>query len=125
MHFHTLLPDGVFVIDLLPILSLGANVDFLKEGDAHWFGLAAMAKAVLAEGLALAVRGEFLKDKNAYGIAEESLYEGTLMLGYTLAQHFEVRAEVRADMSSAEVFDKGGTPRKNQVTGLLGFLAYF
>ncbi|MBN2573321.1 MAG: porin [Deltaproteobacteria bacterium] len=122
---YRLLLDGVFAIDLSPSLSLGANVDFLKQGDAHWFGVAAMGRAILTEGLALALRGEFLKDKNAYGIAEESLYEGTLMLGYTLARHFEIRAEVRADMSSAEVFDKGGTPRKNQVTGLLGFLAYF
>ena len=122
---YRMLFDGVFSMDVAPTVSVGANVDFYKEGDGQWIGVAAMAKAMLAEDLALAVRGEFLKDKNAYGIGEESLYEGTLMLGYTIAGHFEIRAEGRADMSSAEVFAKGDTPRKNQVTGLLGFLAYF
>jgi hypothetical protein len=122
---YRLLLDGVFAIAVSDALSLAANLDFLQEGDANWFGVSVMAKAVLAEGLALAARGEFLKDKNLYGVREESLYEGTAMLGYTWAQHFEVRAEVRADLSSAEVFLKGTEPRKNQVTGLLGFLTYF
>jgi hypothetical protein len=122
---YRLLLDGVFVIDLSPRLSLGANLDFLQEGDARWFGAAVMAKVVLVENLTLAARGELLKDKNLYGVGEESLYEGTLMLGYSWAGHFQIRAEARADLASAEVFKKGETPRKNQVTGLLGFLAHF
>jgi hypothetical protein len=122
---YRLLLDGVFLIDVSARLSLGANVDFLKQGDANWLGVAGMARAALTDSLALALRAELLKYKNLYGVGEESLYEGTLMLGYTLAKHFEIRAEARADMSSAEVFAKGGVPRKNQVTGLLGFLAYF
>lgn len=122
---YRLLLDGVFVIELSPRLALAANLDFLKEGDAQWLGASVMAKAVLVENLTLAARGELLKDKNAYGVLEESLYEGTIMLGYTWAGHFEIRAEARADMASAKVFVKGETPRDNQVTGLLGFLAYF
>lgn len=122
---YRLLLDGVFTIDVSPTLSLGANVDFLKEGAAHWFGVAGMAKVTLSDSLTLAMRGEFLKDKNLYGVAEASLYEGTAMLGYSLAKHFEIRAEVRADLASEAVFMKGTTPRKNQVTGLVGFLAYF
>jgi len=121
---YRMLFDGVFAIDLSEQLSLAANVDFLKEGDGHWFGASVMAKASLTEELTLALRGEFLKDKNIYLPAEESVYEGTGMIGYTWGGHYEIRAEVRADLSSGEVFMKGATPRKNQVTGLLGFLAY-
>jgi len=121
---YRMLFDGVFSIDLSEQLSLAANLDFLKEGDGHWYGASVMAKASLTKELALALRGEFLKDKNLYLPAEESVYEGTAMLGYTWGEHFEIRAEVRADLSSGEVFMKGTEPRKNQVTGLLGFLAY-
>jgi hypothetical protein len=42
-----------------------------------------------------------------------------------VGKHYELRLELRADMSDQNIFDKGGTPRKNQVTGLLGALAYF
>jgi hypothetical protein len=122
---YRLLLDGVFMIELSPTLALCANVDFLKQGDTQWFGVAGMAKVVLTDSLNLALRGELLKDKNLYGVAEASLYEGTAMLAYNLAKHYEIRAEVRADMASENVFAKGTTPRKNQVTGLVGFLAYF
>jgi hypothetical protein len=121
---YRLLLDGVFVIEVSKLLSLAANLDFLKEGAAHWFGASVMAKVSITDSLTAALRGEFLKDKNLYGVDEASLYEGTAMLGYTWAKHFEIRAEVRADLSSEKVFLKGETPRKNQLTGLLGFLAY-
>ena len=45
-----------------------------------------------------------------------------------MGKHYELRAEVRADMSNKEVFLKGTAAapnRKNQVTGLLAALAYF
>jgi hypothetical protein len=42
-----------------------------------------------------------------------------------VGKHYELRAEVRADMSDKEVFLKGTTAKKNQVTGLLAALAYF
>jgi hypothetical protein len=49
----------------------------------------------------------------------------TVQGAWTVDKHYELRAELRADMSDQEIFLKGATPRKNQVTGLLAALAYF
>jgi hypothetical protein len=54
-----------------------------------------------------------------------SLYEFTGMGAWTVGKHYKLRVEVRADLSNQEIFAKGTTPRKNQVTGLVGALAYF
>jgi hypothetical protein len=58
-------------------------------------------------------------------VFDGSLYEFTGLGAWTVGKHYEMRAEIRADMSDKEVFAKGSTPKKNQVTGLLAALAYF
>ena len=78
----------------------------------------------------LAARVEYVKNKNTamFGTFDGSLYEFTGLGAWTVGKHYELRAEVRADMSDKELFLKGtsATPnRKNQVTGLLAALAYF
>lgn len=123
------LVDGVVTKDVDAKLSVGANVDYYKEGDLWWAGAAVMARYLLDDSFNLAVRGEFLKSKaNAFFTSKDDfmLYEGTAMLGYAVAKHFEVRAEGRADFANTdEFFTKGGNARKNQITGTLAFLAYF
>jgi predicted heme/steroid binding protein len=120
-----LLVDGVLTKDLGP-LSLGANLDYVKLGEANWFGVAGMGRFIVSELLTLALRGEYLKSKNGlYLPVDGAVYEVTAMAAWTVAKHYELRAELRADMSDQEIFAKGAAPRKNQVTGLLAALAYF
>ncbi len=107
-------------------LSLGLNLDYVKLGDAHWFGMAGMGRFIVNGHLTLALRGEYLKSKNGlYLPVDGALYEMTGMAAWTVANHYELRAELRTDLSDQEIFTKGTTPRKNQVTGLLAALAYF
>ena len=80
----------------------------------------------------MAARAEYVYDKNGgYGAIaiptsdKISFYEFTGMAAWTVAKHYELRLEIRADMSDQQMFAKGATARKNQVTGLLGALAYF
>jgi hypothetical protein len=125
-----LLVDGVVTKDIDSTLSVGANVDYLKQGDLWWVGGALMARYFLSDSLNLAVRGELIKSKagafdgNKAG-DDATIYEGTAMLGYVVAKHVEVRAEGRFDGSNKELFSKGSEPKKNQITGTLAFLTYF
>jgi hypothetical protein len=126
-----LLLDGVVTKDI-GNLSVGANLDYYKLASANWFGIAAMGRFILSDSFNVAARAEYLKSKNGgYAVItvptgfDGSLYEVTAQGAWTVGKHYELRAEVRADMSDKEVFLKGVTPRKNQVTGLLAALAYF
>jgi predicted heme/steroid binding protein len=119
--------DGVFLKDI-GNLSVGANIDYLKEGSAHWFGIAAMGRFILNDAFYVAARAEFVNSKNgAYLPVDGNIYEFTGMGAWTVGKHYELRAEVRADMTNkdGEGFAKGTTAKKNQVTGLLAALAYF
>jgi hypothetical protein len=132
----SMLFDGVFLKDI-GALSVGANVDYYKLGSAWWMGVAGMARYTLNDSFNVAARAEYLYSKNqGYGgqgtsgllpASEPSaaLYEVTGQGAWTVNKHYELRLEIRADLGNKEVFDKGGTPRKNQVTGLLAALAYF
>jgi hypothetical protein len=119
--------DGVFLKDI-GNLSVGGNIDYYKQGSAHWFGIAAMGRFILSDLFYVAARAEFLNSKNqAYLPVDGNIYEFTGLGAWTVGKHYELRAEVRADMTNkdGEGFTKGGTGRKNQVTGLLAALAYF
>ena len=122
------LVDGVFLKDI-GNLSVGVNLDYFKVGTPYWLGVAGMGRYILNDSFTLAARAEYLKSKNGYSLGatalDGSLYEFTGMGAWTVGKHYELRLEIRADMSNQEIFDKGGTARKNQVTGLLGALAYF
>ena len=123
-----ILVDGVITKDIGNI-SVGANVDYLKVDTAHWFGIAAMGRLIVNDAFNVAARAEYLNSKNGYlvgtTVLDGSVYEITGQGAWTVGKHYELRLEIRADMSDKEIFDKGGTARKNQVTGLLAALAYF
>jgi predicted heme/steroid binding protein len=107
-------------------LSVGANVDYYKVGSANWFGIAAMGRYILSDAFNLAARAEYVKSKNgAYIPVDGAIYEFTGQAAWTVDKHYELRFEVRADMSDKEVFMKGTEAKKNQVTGLVAALAYF
>jgi hypothetical protein len=119
-----ILVDGVITKDIGNV-SVGGNVDYFKLDSTHWFGIAAMGRFIASDAFTLAARAEYLNCKGTYMPVDGSLYEFTGMGAWTVGKHYEVRAEIRADMSNKEVFFKGATARKNQVTGLLAALAYF
>ena len=123
--------DGVLLKDI-GALSVGVNLDYFKEGDTNWFGVAGMGRFTLSDSFNVAARAEYLKNKNtglflgADGTAfDGALYEVTGMGAWTVNKHYELRLEIRADMSDKEIFVKGAEAKKNQVTGLLAALAYF
>jgi len=120
----SILADLVVTKDIGNV-SVGLNVDYFKLDAANWFGVAGMGRFIVSDAFTLAARAEYLKCKNAFIAGEGSLYEFTGMGAWTVSKHYELRAEVRADMSDKELFMKGATPKKNQVTGTLAALAYF
>jgi len=127
----TVVVDAVVSKDMGKV-SVGANLDYFKMGTPYWFGVAGMGRFILSDAFNVAARAEYIYSKSgAYGAIvvpttdKISFYEVTAMGAWTVDKHFELRLEIRADMANQEVFDKGGTARKNQVTGLLGALAYF
>lgn len=123
--------DGVFLKDI-GALSVGANADFFKLDTANWWGVSAMGRYTLSDAFNVAARAEYIMSKKDGYIAPDpttpsdaSLYEVTAQGAWTVGKHYEMRLEFRADMSDKDVFLKGTTARKNQVTGLLAALAYF
>jgi len=127
----TILLDGVVTKDIGKA-SVGLNLDYLKVGTPYWFGAAAMGKYALTDLFTAAARFELVSSKKgaftgAFLATPDDvlLYEGTVMGGFTVAKHFELRLELRADFANKDVFSKGDEARKNQFTGLAAFLAYF
>jgi hypothetical protein len=127
----TMLVDAVVTKDIGNV-SVGCNLDYFKTGTKYWFGIAGMGRFTINDSFTVAARAEYIMSKkdgyiapDSTGATDASLYEFTGTGAWTVGKHYELRAEVRADMSNKEVFDKGGTARKNQVTGLLAALAYF
>jgi hypothetical protein len=117
-------------------LAFSFNGDYWKLGDSNWFGVGLKAKLILDESFYLVPRIEYLKSKaGGYGIdsgfaplalttVDGALYEGTLTAAIPVKKNFEIRAEVRGDFSDKDVFAKGATPKKNQFTGTIAFLAW-
>jgi hypothetical protein len=120
-----LLFDG-FLVKETGRLSVGANADYVRRGDADWLGIAGMGRFIVNELFNLALRAEYLRTRNGgYLPQDASIYEVTAQVAWTMGKHYELRAEVRADLSDQEIFARGTAPRQNQVTGLLAALAYF
>ncbi len=126
------LVDAVITKDI-GNLSVGGNLDYLKSDTSYWFGIAGMGRYTINDSFTVAARAEYIYSKNG-GYAgvlptdKVSFYEFTGMGAWTVNKHYELRAEVRTDMSNKDVFLKGTASapnRKNQVTGLLAALAYF
>jgi hypothetical protein len=128
----TILFDAVVTKDIGP-LSLSGNFDYYKLDETNWFGFSVMGRFLVSDAFNLGARFEYIKNKNTDRFLlsgtppnfDGALYEATLQGAYTVGKHYELRAEVRVDMSDKELFAKGNTPKKNQATGLLAALAYF
>lgn len=129
-----ILVDGVLGRDFGKA-SLSLNIDYLRNGsDPWWLGFALMGRYFLTDSFNIAARGEYITSKKGGYLDPDptgtdkdlALYEGTVMAGYVVAKHFELRAEFRGDFADKEIFMKGTTdPRKNQMTGTIAALTYF
>jgi hypothetical protein len=109
-------------------LALNLNVDYFKDGSAHWIGASVMGRFVLTELLYLALRGEMISSRNGgYVMITQNitLFEATLMAGLPIAPNYEIRLELRGDFADRDLFHKGADARNNQLTGLAAFLASF
>ncbi len=107
-------------------VALSLNADYWKAGDPNFWGVGLKARFLLSPDFNLAVRGEYLQgDKGGLGFGTKtSIYEGTVTAICPMGKNYELRLEVRADLSDKEIFMKGAETKKNQVTGTLGFLAW-
>lgn len=107
--------------------SLGVNTDYGTEANAVtagenavWKGVAAYAKLTVAEPFTLALRGEYFEDHDGARTGlPQILKELTLTPEYHPAKNIAVRADLRMDFSTENVFDKDGTPSNRQPTVLL------
>ena len=137
--------DALIFLDFVALqsigdtLSLSLNADYFKLGSANWSGVGLKAKIVLTENFYLVPRVEFVSSKaGGYGRPgfglpptqgdwsprHDSPLRGRPDRGLPIPKNYEIRAEVRGDFSDKEHFAKGTDPKKNQFTGLLGFLAW-
>jgi hypothetical protein len=121
----SMLFDVVVGQALSDTFALSLNGDYAKTGPANWYGVGLKAKAVLHENFYIVPRVEFLKSKNLYAGLVGSLYEGTLTGAIPVRKNYEIRLELRGDFCDKDTqFNKGGTPKKNQFTGLIGVMAW-
>ncbi|MBS1911365.1 MAG: porin [Bacteroidetes bacterium] len=114
-------------------VALGVNADYgvdpnaIAAGhDAVWRGAAAYLKVAAGSRFAFTLRSEYFQDRDGFRTGTpQILKEITLTPEYHPAQHLILRADLRADVSSENVFDKGGTPTNTQPTLLLNGLFVF
>ncbi len=122
-HLNLDLVAGFTVSDQL---ALNLNFDYVKFGDPYLWGIAVMGRLMAAEHLALAIRGEFLKDHGLYGLAADSnIFEGTVGAALPFGGHYELRGELRGDFSGDDVFTTGTEVTSSQFTGTVAALAFF
>jgi hypothetical protein len=113
-------------------LAVNVNLDWFKEGDFQWWGVAAMARYSLPGDVAkLSVRGEYQDDRDGFltgaalppGVTSNTLYELTGGVAVPVGASSELRVEVRWDKADEAIF-RGGADDQ-QVTGQIAALAWF
>lgn len=93
-------------------LSVALNVDWGKQAqptgpDLKWDGVAAYANYVIGGPWRVAVRGEYVDDKDGFITGTpQKLKEITLTAGYAPVKNFELRFEFRYDKSDQSTFLK-------------------
>jgi hypothetical protein len=115
--------DAVVLQKIGEQLTVGINGDYAIEGDASWYGAALMANYKFSPMFRLAARAERFYDLQNARAVGTAVSEATLTAGFAIADHSEIRAEVRGDFADQPIFN-GGTAN-NQATAQLAFLAWF
>jgi len=116
---YTLLSDLVASWDINESWTIGGNFDYINnedaidKQDAQLWGLAGYVRYNVNEDLYLAVRGEYIDDSDGIlyynpGWKDNSLWEVTATLGYTITEGLLTRLEYRHDSSDQEIFADDG-----------------
>jgi hypothetical protein len=119
--------DLVVTQKIDPALTLNLNADIGFEGDAKWYGVAAMGRFEVSKNLRLALRAEFFDDPD--GVRTGTMPGGinvteiTANAGFPIGDHVELKLEGRIDIASEDVF--GVPPKSTQPTLQLAALAWF
>ena len=131
-HARTLL-DGVVILKDQRGRSIGVNADWGSEEwpdtlnpTHHWMGIAGYLRAPLTPSLALSARVERFDDRDGdrTGLVQK-LWEWTVTPELRLTPHMILRADLRADYSNREVFQKGSGLVDSQTTVLVDALYAF
>jgi hypothetical protein len=131
------------IAKLTPTFTLVLDTVFGSEGDldkagggngtASWYGAAVYAKNQFTPEFALTLRGEFVGDPDHVRLAlpalalfeDLSVYEVTLTPSYAVAPNFVVRADLRLDGASEDIFETDDGASGNQFLVALNALATF
>jgi hypothetical protein len=118
------LGDLVVALSLSDKLGVNINGDYIKAydnvADDYQWGVAAMLRFVASDMLNVAARGEVFQTHTA-GV-NTTVEEVTAMAGIDVGKNFELRPELRLDLSGDPVYSNG---KKQQFTGTIAALTYF
>jgi hypothetical protein len=118
--------DLVVTQKIDPALTLNLNADIGFEGDAKWYGVAAMGRFEVSKSLRLALRAEYFDDPDGVRTGTMggiNVTEITANAGFPMGDHVELKLEGRIDIASEDVF--GVPPKSTQPTLQLAALAWF
>lgn len=131
--------DGAVSLKVHPSVTLGLNLDWGTEeglvppaapggsaGSAEWSGAAGYVRWQVRGAFAMIVRAESFNDRDGVRTGvPQTLSEATLTPELRVSPRFVLRADLRADRSTEDVFLDGSDPADHQTTILLNALAWF
>jgi hypothetical protein len=119
--------DTTLTLALTPRLSLMANYDYAKEGEASWSGIAAYAKLQARPSWALAARFEYLDDEDGgFMLIGQKARTLTLTSDHLVAGSLKLRLEYRGDFTDSPFFaDEDGGSKTSQHAVVVGLVYAF
>jgi hypothetical protein len=119
--------DTTLTVTATPKLSLMANLDYGKEGEVKWWGVAAYAKLQATPAWAVVGRYEYLDDtQGGFMTIGTTAQTVTLTSDHTIAGSLKARLEYRTDFAAEPIFAKSdGSKTKDQTTLTVGLVYSF
>jgi len=119
--------DTTLSVTATPKFSLMANLDYGKEGDVTWWGVAGYAKLQARPNWALVGRYEYIDDSDGgfmlLGTKAQSI---TVTSDHLIAGSLKARLEYRTDFADDAVFpDDSGSLKDSQTTLSVGLVYSF
>jgi len=119
--------DTTLTVAATERLSVMGNLDYGKEGDLKWWGVAAYAKYQATPSWALVGRYEYVDDTEGgfmtFGTKAQSL---TITSDHTIAGALKARLEYRTDFADDAIFaTDDASPKKSQTTLTVGIVCSF
>jgi hypothetical protein len=116
--------DTTLTIVASPKFSVMGNVDYGKEGETKWWGIAAYGKLQANPNWALVGRYEYLDDtKGGFMTFGTKAQTVTVTSDHTVAGSLKMRFEYRTDFADEAIFSKDdGSKKKSQTTLTVGLV---